>query len=140
MSFYSLLRLTNFKYMLMIRLQRVGRKNDPSFRVVVVDSRRKPQSGNFLEVVGSYDARKGEPQLKAERISYWLSKGAKTSGTVNNLLVRAKIISGPKIHVSPNPPKKEEAKSSEPQGKPKSETAPAPETEDKKEDATAVST
>ena len=86
----------------MIRLQRVGRKNDPSFRVVVTDSRNSTKSGKFIEIVGSYDARKHEPQLNGERIKYWISKGAKTSGTVNNLLVRAKIISGAKVHVSPN--------------------------------------
>ncbi len=46
--------------MLTIRLQRVGRKNDPSFRVVVTDSKHGPQSGKFLEVVGAYDARQGK--------------------------------------------------------------------------------
>lgn len=86
--------------MLTIRLQRVGRKNDPSFRVVVTDSRNSTKSGKFIEVVGSYDARKGEPQLKAERIQYWLSKGAKTSDTVHNLLVSKSIISSSKIDVS----------------------------------------
>ncbi len=84
----------------MIRLQRVGRKNDPSFRVVVTDSRNSTKSGKFIEVIGSYDARKGEPQLKAERIQYWLSKGAKTSDTVHNLLVSKSIISSSKIDVS----------------------------------------
>lgn len=84
----------------MIRLQRVGRKNDPSFRVVVTDSRNSTKSGKFIEVVGSYDARKGEPQLKAERIQYWLSKGAKTSDTVHNLLVSKSVISSSKIDVS----------------------------------------
>jgi len=86
--------------MLMIRLQRVGRKNDPSFRVVITDSRNSTKSGRFIEIVGSYDARKGEPQLKAERIQYWLSVGAKPSATVHNLLADAGIISGPKLDVS----------------------------------------
>jgi small subunit ribosomal protein S16 len=86
----------------MIRLQRVGRKNDPSFRVVVTDSRKDSQSGKFLEVVGSYDARKkAEAQIKAERVKYWLSVGAQASGTVRNLLVDAKIVAGPKANVSP---------------------------------------
>ena len=87
--------------MLIIRLQRVGKKNDPSFRVVLTDSRRAPQSGGFLEILGSYDARKGEPQLKAGRIQHWLGKGVQTSGTVHNLLLRAKLITGDKIRVSP---------------------------------------
>ena len=87
--------------MLMIRLQRVGRKHDPAFRVVAVDSRRGPQSGRFLEILGSYNARYGGPQLKVERIKHWLAEGAQTSGTVHNLFVDQKIITGPKINVLP---------------------------------------
>lgn len=86
--------------MLMIRLQRVGRKNDPSFRVVITDSRNSTKSGKFIEIAGSYDARKGKPSLKEERIKYWLSVGAKPSATVHNLLADAGIISGPKLDVS----------------------------------------
>jgi len=92
----------------MIRLQRVGRKNDPSFRVVVTDSRNATKSGKFIEIVGSYDARKGEPQLKAERIKYWISVGAKTSGTVHNLLVKTGLLSAAKIDVSAKSKKVEE--------------------------------
>ena len=84
----------------MIRLQRVGRKNDPSFRVVITDSRNSTKSGKFIEIAGSYDARKGKPSLKEERIKYWLSVGAKPSATVHNLLADAGIISGPKLDVS----------------------------------------
>lgn len=86
-------------YMLNIRLQRVGRKNDPSFRVIVVDSKLKPKTGNFLEILGSYDARKGKPVIDVERAKYWLSKGAKASGTVHNLLVDLKAVSGKKVNV-----------------------------------------
>lgn len=94
--------------MLKIRLQRVGRKNDPSFRVVVTDERRGPKSGAFLEILGSYDARKGEPQLKADRIKHWISNGARPSDTVHNLLVGAKIIDGKKRDVTPPVKKKDE--------------------------------
>ncbi|MBU4223820.1 30S ribosomal protein S16 [Patescibacteria group bacterium] len=90
--------------MLKIRLQRVGRKHDPSFRVVLVDSRRAAKSGSFLEILGVYNARKGEPQFDSERIKEWISKGAQLSGTVHNLLVRKKIIKAKKINVLP--PKK----------------------------------
>ncbi len=83
--------------MLMIRLQRVGRKNDPSFRIVITDSKNGPKSGKFLEVVGAYDARKGQPQIKADRIKYWLSVGAQVSDTVHNLLVKNKVIEGKTI-------------------------------------------
>ena len=86
--------------MLMIRLQRVGRKNDPSFRVVVVDSRESAKTGKVIEVVGSHDSRARRTELKAERINHWLSLGAKTSNTVNNLLVKKAIITGKTIDVS----------------------------------------
>ncbi|MES2952985.1 MAG: 30S ribosomal protein S16 [Patescibacteria group bacterium] len=96
--------------MLMIRLQRVGRKHDPAFRVVLTDSKNGPQSGKFLEVLGSYDARKGPPILEGEKIKAWISKGAKPSATVHNLMVRNKIVKAKKIDVGGKPPvKKEEA-------------------------------
>ena len=79
-------------YMLKIRLQRAGRSRDPSFRLILTDSRKAPKSGSYLELLGSYDARKGKPQFKAERIKHWIGKGAKTSETVNNLLTKEKII------------------------------------------------
>ena len=85
--------------MLAIRLQRVGRKNDPSFRVFVTDSKMKPKTGNFLEVLGSYNARQGKPIINTDRAKYWMSVGAKASGTVHNLLVDLKAVSGKKINV-----------------------------------------
>jgi len=78
--------------MLKIRLQRAGRSHDPSFRLILTDSRKPPKSGSYLELLGSYDARKGKPQFKAERIKHWLLKGAKTSETTRHLLVKEKII------------------------------------------------
>ncbi len=86
-------------YMLKIRLQRAGRSHDPSFRLILTDSRKPPKSGSYLELLGSYDARKGKPQFKTERIKHWLSKGAQTSETVNNLLVGAKIVESKKKKV-----------------------------------------
>lgn len=85
--------------MLNIRLQRVGRKNDPSFRVIVADSKLKPKTGNVLEVLGSYNARMGKPIINTERAQYWMSVGAKASGTVNNLLIDLKAITGKKVNV-----------------------------------------
>ncbi|MCX6735510.1 MAG: 30S ribosomal protein S16 [Candidatus Parcubacteria bacterium] len=85
--------------MLKIRLQRVGRKNDPSFRVVLTDSKNATRSNKFKEILGSYNARQGEPVIKGDRVAYWMSVGAKPSGTVHNLLISSKIISGKKINV-----------------------------------------
>jgi small subunit ribosomal protein S16 len=96
--------------MLAIRLTRVGKKKDASFRVVVIDSKRKVQAGNYLEMVGSYDPRKNTSDLKADRVKHWISVGAKPSDTVHNLLISNKIIEGKKINVLPKKvlPKPEE--------------------------------
>ena len=104
--------------MLMIRLQRVGRKHETAFRIVVVDSRRGPKSGRALEVLGSYDPRRGKPAIKTERVKHWLAVGTQASGTVHNLLVDAKILPAKtkKINVLPKKKpveKKEEVKTPE---------------------------
>ena len=90
-----------FYIMITIRLMRVGKKNDPSFRVIVVEAKRKPQPGNYLEMVGSYDPRTDRIDLKADRIKHWISMGATTSETVHNLLVSNKVIDAKKINVLP---------------------------------------
>ena len=124
--------------MLAIRLQRVGRKNDPSFRVIVADTKLKPRTGNFLEVIGSYDARKGAPVIDLARAKHWMSVGAKPSGTVHNLLHDLKVVSGKKVNVlgrkTPIIPEAPEAapaaKAPEPEvveAAPVVEEAPAPE-------------
>ncbi len=87
--------------MLKIRLQRVGRKNDPSFRIVITDSKNGPKSGRALEVLGSYDARQGEPQIDGDRVKHWISMGAQVSDTMHNLLVKNKIIEGKAVNVLP---------------------------------------
>ena len=94
--------------MLMIRLQRVGRKNDPHFRVVLIDKRRAAKAGKAIEFLGSYDPRQKTANIREERVKYRLSQGAKTSATVHNLLISKNIITGSKIDVSSKPKKKEE--------------------------------
>ena len=85
--------------MLAIRLKRVGRTNDPSFRIIVQDHRRSPKkTRGVAEYVGSYDARKGKPQINGERVLYWIGQGAQPSDTVHNLLVDAKIITKKKVN------------------------------------------
>jgi len=87
--------------MLKIRLQRIGRKNDPSFRVVLTDSKNATKSGKFLEVVGSYNPKSGETVFNADRIKYWVANGAQVSDTVHNTLVHQKLIPGKKMNVLP---------------------------------------
>ena len=86
--------------MLKIRLQRVGRVHEPSFRLVLTDSKNSTKSGRFKEILGSYDPRQSRDTINAERTKYWLSQGANPTDTVFNLLVRHKIISAKKINVS----------------------------------------
>jgi small subunit ribosomal protein S16 len=87
--------------MLKIRLQRVGRKHEPLFRLVLTDSQNGPRSGKFLEILGSFDARNEKAEIKADRVQYWHSKGAQFSPTMNNLLIDKGVIKGEKISVLP---------------------------------------
>ena len=75
-----------------MRLQRIGRKNDPSYRVVVTDSRNGPRTGNHVDLLGSYNPKMGKFQIDGEKAKHWISKGAQASGTVHNFLVDQKII------------------------------------------------
>jgi small subunit ribosomal protein S16 len=86
--------------MLKIRLQRVGRKHEPSFRLVLTDSKNSTKSGRFGEVLGSYDARKTNEKFDAERIKNLLSQGVGLTPTVNNLLIKHGIIRGKKVNVA----------------------------------------
>ena len=91
--------------MLKIRLQRIGRKNDAAFRVVLTDSKNSTKSGKFLELLGTYNPKalnkKTRTNFINDRIKYWLSQGAKLSDTMHNFLVRDKVIEGKKINVLP---------------------------------------
>ena len=76
-----------------IRLRRTGRKNSPSYRIVVVDG-RAPREGEYLEAIGQYAPRGGDQALNllADRALYWLDKGAQPSDTVRSLLRRAGVM------------------------------------------------
>jgi small subunit ribosomal protein S16 len=70
-----------------IRLTRMGKKKQPSYRVVVVDS-RKPRDGAYIEQIGFYDPR-SEPSLvniDNERALDWLQKGAQPTERARKLL------------------------------------------------------
>ena len=87
--------------MLKIRLQRIGRKNDPSFRAVLTDSKNSTKSGKFLEILGTYNPKMGEAKFKNDRIKELMSQGAKLSNTMHNFLVHQNVIEGKKINVLP---------------------------------------
>ena len=101
--------------MLKIRMQRTGRINQPSYRIIVTEHARSPKTGNFIEQVGTYDPQSKQRNLKEDRIKYWMSVGAQPSITVHNMLVSLKLINAKKLNALP---KKTVAKKEE-------ETAPA---------------
>src|SRR3989339_434171 len=82
--------------MLIIRLQRVGKKGQAYFRVVVTEHTKKPK-GEALELLGSYDPHQKKLTVKKEKIMAWISKGAQVSPTLNNLMVNYKIWDAPKV-------------------------------------------
>ena len=81
----------------MIRLQRVGKKKLAAYRLIVSEKGRDTHD-KYLEQLGTYDphAKEAPFKPKADRISYWISKGAQTSDTITNLLISAGIIKGKK--------------------------------------------
>lgn len=83
--------------MLTIRLSRVGKRKQPTYRVIVSEKGRDPW-GKSLEIVGHYNPRMNPPTivLKDDRITYWLSRGAQTSDTLWNMLVDRKLVTGEK--------------------------------------------
>lgn len=87
--------------MLTMRLQRIGRKNEPQYRVVVVDRKHAPQSGKHIDIVGSYNPKSGSVQLNQESIKSWIAKGVQTSDTVHNFFVTHGIIEGKKVSSLP---------------------------------------
>ena len=73
--------------MVRIRLRRVGRKKQPSYRIVVADS-RSPRDGRYIEVIGFYNPRTQPTTMtiKEERALHWLSNGAQPSDPVRRIL------------------------------------------------------
>jgi small subunit ribosomal protein S16 len=115
--------------MLKIRMQRIGRKNMPAFRIIVAEHTRGPKTGNIVEKVGTYNPKTKEKQFNADRIKYWLSVGAKASVTVNNMLISANIISGTKIAKHQEKVVESSAPAEEAKAEYRAEETPAPDSE-----------
>lgn len=84
--------------MLSIRFSKVGKKKQPTFRLIVTEKTRDPW-GKHLEILGWKNPRTKETVLKADRIKYWIEKGAQPTDTVHNLLIDEKIIEDKKRRV-----------------------------------------
>lgn len=76
--------------MLVFRLTRIGKKNRPSYRIVVAE-KTAPIQGRFVEIVGNYDPFTKKIVLKKELIIAWLDKGVKPTNTVAKLLTKEGI-------------------------------------------------
>jgi small subunit ribosomal protein S16 len=88
--------------MLSIRLSRIGKKKLPSYRLLVTEKSRDPW-GKHLELLGTYDplATPKKVDFNADRIKYWMSKGAQPTATVRNMLIGLKMIEGEKVKAHP---------------------------------------
>jgi small subunit ribosomal protein S16 len=108
----------NIHSMLAIRLQRIGKKKQPTYRLVVSE-KSKDLYGDHLEILGHYNpvAKPKVVNIKAERIKHWLAVGAQASATVHNLLVSQGVISSRKV-AAWRPKKKKADKSAEVKAEP----------------------
>jgi small subunit ribosomal protein S16 len=82
--------------MLIIRLQRTGKKNQADFRIVLAE-KEAPVNKKITEVLGSYNPRKKAFQVKEERLKYWLGQKVSLSETAHNLLVTKGLLDAKKI-------------------------------------------
>ena len=87
--------------MLMIRFQRIGRTNDPAFRIVVLEKERAAKAGNIVELLGTYNPRSKALTLNEEQVKHWIAMGAQPTGSIHNLLINKGVIAGKKVNVLP---------------------------------------
>lgn len=84
--------------MLVIRLQRIGKKGQPSYRLAVSE-RRSKLTASPVEDLGSYSIKTKLATFKKDRILHWMKLGAQATTTVHNLLIKEGIITGAKVKV-----------------------------------------
>ena len=84
--------------MLIIRLQKVGKKHTTTFRVVLTQKTAGPKR-KYLELLGNVNRKSKAVSLSKERILHWISQGAQPSETMHNLLISQGVITGEKIPV-----------------------------------------
>ena len=77
--------------MLAIRLQRLGRKMMPVYRVAVQEARRHPSSGRVVAYVGTYNPHTKEVKFDTEKVTHYLKNGAQPTPRVVRLLAEQKI-------------------------------------------------
>ena len=127
--------------MLKIRLSMGGVRKRPIYKIVIADS-RFPRDGRFVEKVGSFNPllpkdKKERIKVEAERIKYWISKGAKPTLRVSRILGEAELMPMPKPGNNPLKavPKKDRKKEDSSKEETKTEAKKeAPKAEAKKEE------
>lgn len=95
--------------MLAIKLKRVGKKGQATFRIVVNEKRSKVQ-GKFNADLGWYNPHTNEVKLDGAKALEWMKKGAQPTDSVHNLLVRTGAIKEVKVPLHVKPKKAVEAK------------------------------
>lgn len=109
--------------MLIIRLQRTGKKNSPDFRIVLAQ-KTASAAKKFVEVLGSYNPVKKAFAVKSEeRLKYWIAQHVEISPTVHNLLVSKNLLDAKKVRAFNTPKKPSSAEATE--GKPAEAVATA---------------
>ena len=80
-----------------LRLMRMGKTKQPTYRVVAADS-RSPRDGRFIEILGTYEPRQDPTRvvLDGERVGKWLKDGAQPTDRVRRILVGAGVLSEPR--------------------------------------------
>lgn len=91
--------------MLSIRFVRKGKKKYPTYRIIVMEKGRNPQS-DYLENLGAYNPHTKEKNIDADRVKYWISQGAQPTATAHNLLVTNGILTEEKVRAGKSKPGK----------------------------------
>lgn len=87
--------------MLMLRLQRIGRRNEAHFKIVVIEKSKGPKSHKYVDIVGSYNPKLGNVIIDEDKAKKWLSHGVQPSDTVRNMLITKGILTGKKVNALP---------------------------------------
>ncbi|MFA5386178.1 MAG: 30S ribosomal protein S16 [Candidatus Paceibacterota bacterium] len=110
--------------MLAIKLQRIGKKKQGSFRVVVSEKRSKMSSS--IEDLGFFNPYSDKLSISKEKVSYWMKEGAQPTDSVFNLLITAGIIEGKKKAVHAKSKKQAEEVKAQPAQQPAEQIAETP--------------
>ncbi len=112
-------RQFNLILVLVIRLTRIGKTNEPAYRIVVAE-KRKAVKGEYQEQIGFYNPSESKKiSFDEDRLKHWVSKGARPSDTVASLM-KNNGVSGMEAFIAPRNLKRKPTKAA-----PEGEAAPA---------------